>query len=52
MRYADCDIRQKRAWKNVMHAASFNIFGLVNTCMDNDPSSCEYQSAFNQTKME
>lgn len=43
MRYADCNARQKKAWKNIKHAASDYIFGLVNGCLDSDESSEDYR---------
>ena len=43
MKYAECNERQKKAWKNIKHAASDYIFGLLNGCFDNDEGSDEYK---------
>lgn len=43
MTYAECNERQKKAWKNIKHAASDYIFGLLNGCFDNDEGSEAYQ---------
>lgn len=43
MKYAECNERQKKAWKNIKHAASDYIFGLVNGCFDNDEDSVAYK---------
>ena len=45
MKYADCNERQKKAFRNVLHASNHLIGGLENALMDNDPESEEYKSA-------
>lgn len=43
MKYVECNYRQKKAWKNIKHAASDYIFGLLNGCLDSDKNSDEYK---------
>ena len=45
MRLAECNVRQKKAYMNIYHAANWIIGGLVNTMEDNEKDSEEYKSA-------
>ena len=35
MKYADCNARQKKAFKNIYHACNWFLGGLENTMLDN-----------------
>lgn len=43
MKFKDCTVRQKKAWKNVKYAAQDYIFGIENGCNDNSKESKEYK---------
>lgn len=43
MKYADCNERQKKAWRNIKSAASDHIFGLMNGCLDSSKDSDDYK---------
>ena len=43
MKFAECNAKQKKAWKNVKYAASDYIFGLMNGCLDNPKDSTMYK---------
>ena len=45
MKYADCNTRQKKAFRNILHACNWLLGGLENTMLDNPENSEEYQSA-------
>lgn len=45
MKYADMDARQKKAFKNIYHAANWLVGGLENQMEDNAPGSPEHESA-------
>lgn len=45
MKFSECNARQKKAWKNVVHAISWIVGGWENTLMDNPEDSKEYKSA-------
>ena len=45
MKYADCNTRQKKAFRNILHASNWLLCGLENTLLDNPEDSEEYQSA-------
>ncbi len=45
MKYKECNLKQKKAWKNIKYAAIDYIFGLENCCTDNPTDSEEYRSA-------
>ena len=45
MKYADCNARQKKAFRNILHACNWLLGGLENTLLDNPEDSEEYQSA-------
>jgi len=45
MKYADCNARQKKAFRNIFHASNWLLGGLENTMMDNPEGSPEYESA-------
>ena len=45
MKYSECNARQKKAFKNIHHAANWIIGGLENTMVDNLPGTEEYESA-------
>ena len=45
MKYADCNARQKKAFRNILHASNWLLGGLENTMLDNPEDSEEYQSA-------
>ena len=45
MKYADCNARQKKAFRNILHASNWLLGGLENTMLDNDPDSEEHKSA-------
>lgn len=45
MKYADCNERQKKAFRNIAHAASWIIGGLENTLLDYGEETAEYKSA-------
>ena len=45
MKYADCNTRQKKAYKNILHASNWLLGGLENTLLDNPEDSEEYRSA-------
>lgn len=35
MKYADCNARQKKAFRNILHASNWLLGGLENTMLDN-----------------
>lgn len=43
-KYAECNAREKKAWKNIKNAAADYIFGLMNGCFDNDKNSISYRN--------
>ena len=45
MKYADCNARQKKAFRNIYHASNWLLGGLENTMLDNPEGSEEYESA-------
>ena len=45
MKYADCNARQKKAYRNIYHACNWFLGGLENTMLDNPEGSEEYESA-------
>ncbi len=45
MKYADCNARQKKAFRNILHASNWLLGGLENTMLDNPEGSPEYESA-------
>ena len=45
MKYAECNTRQKKAYRNIFHACNWLIGGLENTMLDNPEGSPEYESA-------
>lgn len=45
MKYADCNARQKKAFRNILHASNWLLGGLENAMLDNPEDSEEYQSA-------
>ena len=45
MKYADCNTRQKKAFRNILHASNWLLGGLENTLLDNPEDSEEYRSA-------
>ncbi len=45
MKYADCNARQKKAYRNIYHASYWLLGGLENTMLDNPEGSPEYESA-------
>ena len=45
MKYADCNARQKKAYRNIYHASNWLLGGLENTMLENPEGSEEYQSA-------
>lgn len=45
MKYADCNARQKKAFRNILHASNWLLGGLENALLDNLEDSEEYQSA-------
>ena len=45
MKYADCNARQKKAFKNIFHASNWLLGGLENTMLDNPEGSEEYERA-------
>lgn len=48
IKYSECDLRQKKAYKNIKNAAADYIFGLQNGCFDHDKNSQEYRDYFNE----
>lgn len=46
MKFSECDVRQKKAWKNIKWAASDYIFGLMNGCFDSERDSEEWKDYF------
>ena len=45
MKYAECNERQKKAYRNILHASNWLLGGLENTMLDNPEGSEEYESA-------
>ena len=45
MKYADCNARQKKAFKNIYHASQWLLGGLENTMLDHPEGSDEYERA-------
>lgn len=45
MKYADCNERQKKAYRNIAYAADWIIGGLENTLLDYDEDREEYKLA-------
>ena len=45
MKLAECNARQKKAFRNIYHASSWLLGGLENTMLDNPEGSQEYESA-------
>ena len=45
MKYADCTPRQKKAYRNILHASNWLLGGLENTMLDNPEGSEEYENA-------
>jgi hypothetical protein len=45
MKYAECNARQKKAFKNIFHASNWLLGGLENTMLDNPEGSEEYERA-------
>ena len=45
MKYADCTPRQKKAYRNVLHACNWLLGGLENTLQDNPEGSPEHEAA-------
>ena len=45
MKYAECNARQKKAFKNIYHASNWLLGGLENTMLDNPEGSEEYENA-------
>ena len=45
MKVSEMNARQKKAFRNIYHAANWIIGGLENTMQDNLPDSEEYQAA-------
>ena len=45
MKYAECNARQKKAYKNIYHACNWLLGGLENTMLDNPEGSEEYENA-------
>ena len=45
MKYAECNARQKKAFKNIYHASNWLLGGLENTMLDNPEGSEEYERA-------
>lgn len=43
MKYSECNVRQKKAWRNVKYAAQDFIFGLENGCNDSPRDSDVYR---------
>lgn len=45
MKYSECNVRQKKAFKNILHASNWLLGGLENTMLDYPEDSAEYKSA-------
>ena len=45
MKYADCNARQKKAFRNIYHASNWLLGGLENTMLDHPEGSEEYERA-------
>lgn len=45
MKYSELNNRQKKAFRNIYHAANWLLGGLENTLLDNPEDSEEYKSA-------
>ena len=45
MKYAECNARQKKAFKNIFHASNWLLGGLENTMLDYPEGSEEYERA-------
>ena len=45
MKYADCNARQKKAFRNIYHASNWLLGGLENTMLDNAEGTKEYENA-------
>jgi len=43
MKYSECTMRQKKAWRNVKYAAGDYIGGLENGCLDSPKDSSDYR---------
>ncbi len=43
MKFSECNMRQKKAWRNIKYAAIDLIFGLENGCTDNPVDSEAYR---------
>lgn len=44
MKYADCNARQKKAYRNIYHACNWFLGGLENNMLDNPEGSEEYEA--------
>ena len=45
MKYADCNARQKKAYRNIYHASNWLLGGLENTMLDNAEGTEEHENA-------
>lgn len=45
MKLNEMNARQKKAYRNIYHAANWIIGGLENTMLDNEPGTEEYENA-------
>ena len=45
MKYADCNARQKKAYRNIYHASNWLLGGLENTMQDNAEGTEEHENA-------
>ena len=45
MKYAECNARQKKAFKNIFHASNWLLGGLEHTMLDYPEGSEEYERA-------
>ena len=45
MKYADCNARQKKAFRNIYHASNWLLGDLENTMLDHPEGSEEYERA-------
>ena len=48
MKYAECNARQKKAYRNIYHASNWLLGGLENPLLDNEEGSEEYEEARTQ----
>lgn len=46
MKYAEMNEKQKKAFRNIYHAANWLVGGLENTLLDYEEDSSEYKSAY------